>query len=133
MSVAESSNRGILIRNAVIFQLKLMADGFRDLILIPVSFFAAIIGLIRGGEEPARAFEQVIELGRQSEQWINLFGHHNVPGDANAGTSIDIVFAKVEKALKQQYRADRTSPGSQSEIDEALRSAHEKARNENAP
>ena len=128
MSETNTSKRSILIRNTVVFQLKLMADGFRDLVLIPVSFIAAIIGLLRGGDEPEREFNQVIEIGRESEQWINLFGNHDVPANSNMGTSIDVVFAKVEEALKQQYKTDGTSKNTQAEIDEALQTAHDQAR-----
>ena len=127
MNETDTSKRGKLIRNAFVFQLKLMADGIRDLILIPVSLFAAVFGLVRGGDEPAREFDQVIEMGRQSEQWINLFGNHDVPEDSNMGASIDVIFAKVEEVLKQQYQADGTSESSQAEIDEALRAAHKEA------
>jgi len=128
MNETDTSKRGDLVRNSIVFQVKLMADGFRDLVLIPVSFFAAVIGLLRGGDEPEREFNQVIDIGRESEQWINLFGNHDVPENSNMGTSIDVVFAKVEEALKQQYKADGTSKSTQAEIDEALQTAHDKAR-----
>ena len=72
MHESEVSTRATLIRNGVKFQLKLMADGFRDLVLVPVSLFATLIGLLRGGEDAERELNQVIELGRQSEKWICL-------------------------------------------------------------
>ena len=75
MSDTDTSKRGTLVRNTVVFQLKLMADGFRDLVLLPVSLVATLIGLLRGGDEPEREFHQVIEIGRDSEKWINLFGN----------------------------------------------------------
>ena len=128
MNETDTSKRGDLVRNAIVFQVKLMADGFRDLVLIPVSLIAALIGLLRGGDEPEREFNQVIEIGRESEQWINLFSNHDVPDNSNMGTSIDVVFAKVEEVLKQQYKADGTSKSTQAEIDEALQTAHDQAR-----
>jgi len=128
MNETDTSKRSELVRKAVVFQLKLVADGLRDLVLIPVSFFAAVIGLLRGGDEPEREFNQVIDIGRQSEQWINLFGNHDAPDSTNMATSIDAVFSKVEDVLKQQYRADGTSKSTQEEIDEALQTAHDQAR-----
>jgi hypothetical protein len=128
MNETDTSKRGALVRNTIVFQLKLMADGFRDLVLIPVSFFAAVIGLVRGGDEPDREFNQVIDIGRESEQWINLFGNHDVPENSNMAASIDVVFAKVEDVLKQQYQAGGTSKSTQAEIDEALQTAHDQAR-----
>jgi hypothetical protein len=127
MSDTDTSKRSELIRNTLVFQLKLMADGFRDLVLLPVSLVATIIGLLRGGDEPEREFLQVIEMGRESEEWINLFGNHDVPENSHAVASIDALFTKVEKTLKQHYKTAGTSEGAQVEIDEALQAVHDKA------
>src|SRR5210317_187768 len=102
MGDENTSKRGELIRNTVVFQLKLMADGFRDLVLLPVSLIAAVIGLLRGGDQPDREFQQVIQVGRDSEKWINLFGNHETPENSNVTVSIDALFVKVEEKLKQQ-------------------------------
>jgi len=126
MNDSDTSKRSALIRNTVVFQLKLMADGFRDLVLLPVSLVATVIGLLRGGEEPEREFLQVIEIGRDSEQWINLFGHHDLPDNATAIASIDTLFTKVEETLKQQYKAAGTSKSAQAQIYEALQTVHGK-------
>ena len=130
MSDTHSSRRSALVRNTVVFQLKLMADGFRDLVLLPVSLVAALIGLLRGGEQPEREFHQVIEIGRQSEQWINLFGNHDVAENTNVAASIDALFTKVEKTLKQHYQAAGTSASAQAEIDEVLQAARDEAKEE---
>jgi hypothetical protein len=127
MSGTNTSKRGQLIRNTMVFQLKLMADGFRDLILLPVSLVATLIGLLRGGDTPEREFQQVIQIGRETEHWINLFGNHAVPDDANAIASIDGLFSKVEATLKQHYQAAGVSKSSQAVIDEALHAVHKKA------
>ena len=127
MNDTKPSKRGELIRNSVVFQLKLMADGFRDLVLLPVSLVATLVGLLRGGDEADREFKQVIEIGRGSEQWINLFGNHDMTDNPNAVVSIDALFTKVEETLKQQYKATGTSKSAQAEIDEALQAAHNKA------
>lgn len=128
MGDTNTSKRGELIRNTVVFQLKLMADGFRDLVLLPVSLIAAIIGVLRGGDQPDREFQQVIQVGRDSEKWINLFGNHETPENSNVAASIDALFIKVEETLKQQYLAAGTSTRAQAEIDEALQAAHQETR-----
>jgi len=132
MVEANRSKRGDLIRNAVVFQLKLMADGFRDLVLLPVSMIAAFVGFLRGGDEPEREFNQVLNLGRETEKWINLFGNHSVPENTNAIASIDTLFSKVEQTLKKQYIATGTSEKAQEEIDEALQAARDEARQQHA-
>ena len=127
MSETTPSKRSTLIRNSVVFQLKLMADGLRDLVLLPISLIATLIGLLRGGDEPEREFLQVINVGRETEQWINLFGNHAPPKNANAIASIDALFSKVEETLKQQYQATGTSMRAQAEIDEALQAVRDEA------
>ncbi len=122
------SKRVTLVRNTVVFQLKLMADGFRDLVLLPVSLIATIVGLLRGGDEPEREFNQVINVGRDSEQWINLFGNHDVPENNNPAASIDALFTKVEDTLKKQYLAAGTSAKAQAEIDKALQAAQDETK-----
>ena len=132
MSDTDSSKRSELIRNTVVFQLKLMADGIRDLVLLPVSLVATVIGLLRGGDEPEREFLQVIEMGRESEEWINLFGNHDVPENSHAVASIDSLFTTVEKTMKQHYKTAGTSASAQAEIDEALQVVHDKATQQQA-
>ena len=127
MSETSNSTRGELVRNTVVFQIKLMADGFRDLLLLPVSLIASLIGLLRGGEEPDREFNEVIKLGRQSEQWIDLFGNHALPDDARAVASMDALFSKVEETLKQQHQVAAISDRAKTEIDQALKMLQEKA------
>jgi len=126
MSDTDTSTRSALIRNSVVFQLKLMADGLRDLVLLPISLIATLIGLLRGGDDPDREFRQVIDVGRASEKWINLFGTHDVPEDASAAVSIDVLFTKVESTLKQHYKTAGTSEGVQAEIEKAMKAAQEK-------
>jgi len=132
MSEDKPSKRGTLFRNTVIFQLKLIADGFRDLLLVPISLIASLIGLLRGGDEPDREFNQVLEVGRESERWINLFGTHEQPDDATPAASIDALFSKVEETLKTQYQASGTSERAQAEIDEALQAAQKEAKQSQA-
>jgi len=73
-----------LVWAVLVFQAKLIVDGLRDLVLVPVSLFAALLGLVAGGNEPDRFFRRVLALGRRSEIWINLFGHrkHRATADA---------------------------------------------------
>jgi len=128
MSESNPSKRATLVRNTIVFQLKLMADGFRDLVLLPVSLIASLIGLLRGGDEPEREFNQVLQIGRETEEWINLFGNHEMPEHSNAIASIDALFTKVEETLKQQYKATGTSASAQAEIDQALQAVQDKTR-----
>ena len=57
MSEVKKDGRATLVRNSLLFQVKLLADGFRDFLLVPVSLVATLIGLLRSGEDPEREFE----------------------------------------------------------------------------
>ena len=128
MKETESTGRGALIRESLIFQLKLIADGFRDFALVPVSLFATLAGLIRGGEEPGREFNKVIELGRKSEQWINLFGQHEPLTRAGQAGSIDMLLTRAEEVVREQVRQGGISETASRALDRALTAAHDKAR-----
>ncbi len=71
-----------LIRDSLVFQLKLVVDGLRDFLLVPAALIATILGLIIHPREPDYYFKQVLSWGRDSEIWINLFGRRNVSSDA---------------------------------------------------
>ncbi len=110
MNQESRSPRAKLIREAAVLQIKLIADGFRDAVLIPVSLFAALIGLLRGGEEADREFRRVIKLGRRSERWINLFGQQRPLGRPHPADSIDTVLGQVESTLVKQYKKKKPTP-----------------------
>ncbi len=62
-----------LIRDMAVFQVKLFADGFKDVLLSPVSLIAGIMGIFLGGRTPGTFFYSVLRLGKQTENWIGLF------------------------------------------------------------
>ena len=96
-----SQSRLQLIWEVLVFQLKLTVDGLRDFILVPISLIAAILGLLFGGKNPAQYFHRVINFGRRTEYWINLFGQRKVEGTAD-----EIISPLQEKVLRQA----RTQP-----------------------
>ncbi|HKJ17201.1 MAG TPA: hypothetical protein VJ984_07630 [Xanthomonadales bacterium] len=120
----EPVSRTELAREVAVLQLKLVADGLRDAALIPVSLFAAIIGLIRGGDEPDREFRQVLELGIQTERWINLFGYHK-PRSESPAASMDTVIDKVEEVLREQFEKGSATQEAKDAIENALESFNE--------
>lgn len=63
--------RKTLLRDAVVFQGKLLVDGLRDLILCPISIGAAVIDVMQRDDK--RRFYEVVHYGQRSERWINLF------------------------------------------------------------
>jgi hypothetical protein len=121
MNSTNSSPRITLIRETAILQLKLLADGFRDAVLIPISLLAALIGLLRGGEDCDREYRRVIKLGRRSERWINLFGHQQPLGLSHPAGSMDKILSQVESVVMDQYKKGRSKEETRAAIRKALK------------
>lgn len=109
MNDSPESPRLRLLRDATVLQLKLVADGFRDALLIPVSLVAALVGLVRGGADCDAEFRRVIQLGRRSERWINLFGHKPPLDVAHPAGNMDRVLAQVEAIVVEQYKKGKSA------------------------
>ena len=90
-------SRFSLIWAVLLFQVKLLADGFRDLLLSPLSFGAAILGLIFGGKEPDRYFRRLLRFGRKTDLLINLFGQHH------HGTTAEKLVQPLERRNAEEY------------------------------
>jgi len=113
-----------LMREVAVLQLKLVADGIRDAVLIPVSLLAGLMGLVRGGDEMDREYRRILKLGRRSERWINLFGQQRPLGKSHPAGSLDIVLEQVETVVMEQYRKGRTTAEARTAIKEVLDKAH---------
>jgi len=120
MSKDNKSPRFQLLRDAAVLQLKLLVDGFRDALLIPISLLAAVLGIIRGGADADREFQRVIKLGRRSERWINLFGHQPPLGRHHPTGSMDLLLDQVETTVMEQYRKGRTTEEARAAIEAAM-------------
>lgn len=116
-----------LIRDTAVLQLKLVADGFRDAMLIPISIVAAFVGFLRGGQDCDREFRRVIELGRRSERWINLFGHQPPLGTEHPAGSMDIILSQVEAIVLEQYKKGKSASETRSAVRKAMRDGAEEA------
>ena len=78
------------------FNVKLMLDGVLDLLLLPASFIAVALGLLRGGDAPDRYFRALLLFGRRTERFVNLFGNHR-PG------SVDDVLGDYERQVADEF------------------------------
>jgi hypothetical protein len=113
----QNNPRLALARETAIFQIKLLADGIRDALLIPISLVAGALGILRGGEGCDREFREVIRLGRRSERWINLFGHEKPLGMEHPAGSMDRILEQVEAVVIEQYKKGKSA----SEVRDAVR------------
>jgi hypothetical protein len=123
MSEENPSPRVELLRQAAILQVKLLVDGLRDALLIPLSIAAATIGLMRGGADADREFRRVIKLGRRSERWINLFGHQPPLRRNRPGGSLDTLLDRVEAVVMDQYKKGQSEAEAREAIQKAMQEA----------
>jgi len=69
------AERWTLIRDIGVLQVKLIVDGLRDLVLLPLSLAAGIISLLSSKDgKLGLQFYHLLAWGKQTELWINLFG-----------------------------------------------------------
>ncbi len=62
-----------MVRDAVVFQIKLSLDGLKDVVLAPLSIAAAVLDLIQNKEKGGH-FDRVLDLGHRFDHWLDLYG-----------------------------------------------------------
>jgi hypothetical protein len=119
-------DRWALLRDILVFQFKLIVDGFRDLLLVPVSLVAGLFSLLRGGSRPGPEFYDLLKMGQRSERWINLFGAADRTPDADDDRSspvrgdIDDLVRRLETFVVDEYRSGGITAQARSRLDSAL-------------
>lgn len=69
-----TASRGVTFRDFVIFQLKLVLDGFKDLLVFNVSIGAMVIDMLSGRGKRPRLFYSVLRTSERFDAWLNLHG-----------------------------------------------------------
>lgn len=125
-------DRWKLIRDIFVLQFKLIVDGLRDLILVPVSLIAGIVSLVKGDAGQDNDFYDLLRLGKRSERWINLFGAAgNVQQDSGVplpGSDIDELVTKVESFLVEEYKTGGVTRQAKDRLDKAIDHLHQRVR-----
>ena len=94
-----------LVRDVVVFQLKLGMEAVLDLALIPASLAAAALDLLLGNWRRPRWFHAVLRFGERCEHWIDLWGVA-APGVEAPQSEVDAAVRSIETLL----RNPRTAP-----------------------
>ena len=120
------TDRWTLIRDIAVFQMKLIVDGLRDLILLPISLGVGLYSLIKGGNEPGTEFYDLLRVGRRSEHWINLFAaadRSGAPGaldDLFPNADIDDMVSRLENFVVDEYNKGGVTAQAKKQLDQAL-------------
>ena len=122
-AAARRSARHVLLRDIAVLQVKLVVDGFRDLLLVPASLVAGFVSLVRGGDRTGEEFYGLLRLGRASERYINLFGaldhYQGDPGAADR-EDMDRMVSRVEKFVVDEYRHGHLSAQAREQLERAV-------------
>jgi len=69
-----TASRGVTFRDFAIFQLKLVLDGFKDLLVFNLSIGAMVIDMLSGRGKRPRLFYSVLRSSERFDAWLNLHG-----------------------------------------------------------
>ncbi len=71
---ATPQQRNIVLRDLMIFQLKLLLDSAKDLVLSPLSIAAAAADILFPTDRVGKRFYFVMRIGERFDSWLSLFG-----------------------------------------------------------
>ncbi|MCG8466910.1 MAG: hypothetical protein MJB57_01680 [Gemmatimonadetes bacterium] len=115
-------SRWMLIRDAAVFQLKLVVDGLRDMVMVPISLGVAVFDLLGVGPRAGRQFYDLLGFGRKTEGWINLFGaaDHADALTTEPRPGIDALVHRMERLVIQEYERGGITTSAKKSVDRAL-------------
>lgn len=102
-----------LLLNLGVFQLKLLMDGIRDILLVPIALGCGLFGIVFGGNHPDRWFNQLLHYGRRSDRFINLFNQHDDNNTQSQPTSDEMLAPYREKLVSQAQNSPLAAKANQ--------------------
>jgi hypothetical protein len=133
-SAVDSVDRWTLTRDIALLQVKLIVDGLRDFILVPVSLIVGLISLFSPGRSDENEFYRLLRIGRKSEKWINLFGaadrvrpsyeeRVNFPQE-----DIDTLVQRLENLVVDEYRSGGVTRQARDQLEQLLAAVQRRRR-----
>ena len=119
-------DRWTLMRDIGVLQVKLIVDGLRDFILVPVSLVVGIYSLVQTDRPEDNQFYSLLQVGRKSERWINLFGAADrvrVPGIERVNfpqDDIDSLVKRFEDFVVDEYKSGGVTKQAKDHLDQML-------------
>ena len=133
-SAVDAVDRWTLTRDIAALQVKLIVDGLRDFILVPVSLVAGMMSLLRFSASPDNEFYRLLHIGRKSEKWINLFGAADrvrAGGEDSAAfpkEDFDSLVRKLEDMVVDEYRTGGVTRQARDHLEQLLSSVRPQRR-----
>lgn len=121
-------DRQTLVRDVIVFQFKLIVDGLRDFFLVPIAFFAGLLSFFSAKDGVAGPqFYDLLEVGKQSERWIDLFGAiRNAPPEIRnrvrfPDENMDQILDRIETFVKDEEKRGGVTAQARERLERALR------------
>ncbi|MEH6567672.1 MAG: hypothetical protein V7709_01265 [Halioglobus sp.] len=95
-------------RHLLVFQLKLAADAFRDLLMSPVSVLVFLFDAMRKPALEDSLYLRLMLLGRRSDRLINLFDEYRDAGHFTVDEALEELERRV-LAAKEKHHAPTAS------------------------
>jgi hypothetical protein len=108
--------RSVLIRDLLIFELKLFLDGLGDLVFSQLAILALIWDFIRGGPEMGRTFYTVLRFGERWDLWLNLYRPATETDESGEGllsagkVDANSLLGRIEEMVKERGVRDPKDP-----------------------
>ena len=124
---SDHETRWRLVRDVVVFQIKLGMEAVLDLTLIPVSLAAAAMDFLLGNWRRPRWFHAVLRFGERCEHRIDLW-RVATPGMDAPQSEVDAVLHSIETLIRnprtgpdkvrelRRWAATRLAPSSDGEV-----------------
>jgi hypothetical protein len=114
--------RGKVAREFALFQVKLIVDGLKDLLLSPLSMVVLVVGLIAPGRARSM-WRGIYSLGRGLDDWIDLFPDpERSAGEVAGKQTMDSALNQTEELVRALRRGGVGDPHVQAQLSAVLRS-----------
>lgn len=123
-----SDERWKFLRDFGAFQVKMLLDNVRDLVLMPVALVAALIDLVMRGDREGARFYKVLRWGWHSEKVIGVYSaiEHEEPGPFTVSRdyTVDGVIARLENVVTREVEKGGTAASIKSAMDRTIDQIH---------
>ncbi len=99
----------VLIRDLLIFELKLFVDGVGDVVMSQLAVVATILDLVLGGRKRGNFLYSVLRWGEKWDLWLNLYGrveraNRSREGLLGGASNADDLIGKVEEMVEKESK-----------------------------
>lgn len=120
---APAPTRGRVLRDFALFQLKLLVDGLKDLVLSPLSLGVLVVGLI-SPQWAGPLWRRIFRVGRALDHWIDLFPDPEADASGRSGPTMHSAIGHAEALVAALRRGGVADPHVQAQLAAVLRTVN---------